>query len=81
MAVRVREDGRVLCAARHPERPGDIYIDDGVHYLLSAKLRLLVTEEMDQEGGLGGHRQHGEWWWWGNVPERARISSFYSDGR
>ncbi len=35
MSARVRKDGRVLCAAMHPAEDGDIYIDDGAHYLLA----------------------------------------------
>ena len=44
MALRIRSDGRVLCAAMHGEEPGDTYLDDGVHYLLSVEKKLLVTE-------------------------------------
>lgn len=40
MALRIRKDGRVLCAAIHPEEPGDAYLDDGVHYFLSAEQKL-----------------------------------------
>lgn len=35
MAVRVRRNGRVLCAATHPSERGDTYLDDGLHYRLS----------------------------------------------
>jgi len=31
MSLRVRCDGRILCAAKSKPEPGDIYIDDGVH--------------------------------------------------
>ena len=31
MALRIRKDGRVLCAAHHPPEPGDLYLDDFVH--------------------------------------------------
>ena len=70
MAVRVRADGRVLCAAMHPEEPGDTYVHDGLHYLLSAELRVLVSEPMILPGdvGRGGHARHGEWWWINEVP-------------
>lgn len=27
MAVRVRKDGRILCAAMHPAEEGDCYVD------------------------------------------------------
>jgi hypothetical protein len=77
MAVRVRADGRVLCAARHPQEPGDIYLDDGLHYRLAVELRVLVTEPMRTDGGRGGHDAHGEWWWRNAIPADATIAPFY----
>lgn len=77
MAVRVRRDGRVLCAAVHPKRRGDTYIDDGLHYLLSVELRVLVTEPMYLAGGRGGHQAHGEWWWANAIPSDVEIDPFY----
>lgn len=41
MAVRIRADGEILCAATHPEAPGDTYLDDSIHYVLSVELRVL----------------------------------------
>lgn len=67
MALRVRADGRVLCAAIHPERPGDTYLDDRVSYFLTVETRMLVTEPIER------HRIHGRWWWRGNVPEGVEI--------
>jgi hypothetical protein len=72
MAVRIRKDGHIVCAAMHPPMPGDTYIDDGLHYLLSAEKKLLVTEPMEQ------HRVRGEWWWAGNVPDDVRVEEFYT---
>lgn len=77
MSLRIREDGRVLCAAMHPPQPGDVWLDDAVHYRLSVDLRVLVTEPMN-EGGLGGHAAHGEWWWRDQVPPAATVDKFYS---
>lgn len=77
MAVRVRSDGRVLCAAMHPKRRGDTYINDGLHYLLATELRVLVTEQMHLYGGRGGHQAHGEWWWRNAVPDDVEIDVFY----
>ena len=77
MAVRVRADGTILCAAMHPARAGDVYIDDPLHYALSVEAKVLVTEPMDQ-GGRGGHACHGEWWWRGAVPPDATIDGFYA---
>lgn len=74
MAVRVRTNGRVLCAAMHPEEAGDIYLDDGIHYILSAELKVLVTEPHEM------HKLRGEWWWLGLVPADVVIDSFYVGG-
>ena len=71
MALRIRKDGRVLCAAMHASEPGDTYLDDGIHYLLSAEKKLLVTEPMER------HKHRGEWWWSGNVPGDVSPEAFY----
>ena len=67
MALRIRRDGRVLCAAMHAEEVGDIYIDDRLHYYLSVERRMLVTEPFER------HSQHGEWWWINAVPRDVEI--------
>ena len=67
MAVRLRKDCRVVCAAMHPEEPGDVYLHDGIHGHL-ARARILVTEAMLDPAGRGGHAAHGEWWWRTDVP-------------
>ena len=79
MAVRVRKDGTILCAAKYPPLPSDIYIDDALHYRLSVELGLLVTEPMECLFGLGGHAQHGEWWWRGHVPDGAQVVTVAPD--
>ncbi|QFT84956.1 hypothetical protein FIU88_08205 [Halomonas sp. THAF12] len=71
MALRIRSDGRILCAAIHPERPGDIYLNDGDHYHLSVELKALVTEPCEE------HMERGEWWWKNQVPEGVVIDGFY----
>lgn len=71
MALRIRKDGRILCAAMHAAEPGDTYLDDGIHYMLSAEKKLLVTEPMEQ------HQKRGEWWWCGNVPHEITVDEFY----
>jgi hypothetical protein len=71
MALRIRSDGRILCAARHEAEAGDAYLDDGVHYELSVNRRVLVTEAMP------AHAEHGQWWWKGQEPESANIDPFY----
>lgn len=35
MALRVRENGKILCAAKSGPLEGDIYIDDNIHGWLS----------------------------------------------
>lgn len=73
MALRIRKDGRVLCAAMHAEEPGDTYLDDGLHYKMSVMRKVLVTEPMSE------HAKHGEWWWRGQVPFGVVIDDFYEE--
>ena len=68
MALRVRADGRILCAAMHPAEPHDTYLHDGLSYRLTAELGAIVTEPMFSDAGRGGHSKHGEWWWANAVP-------------
>lgn len=67
MALRIRKDGRILCAALHVKKAGDTYIDDGLQYELSVVCRVLVTEPEPE------HSKRGEWWWHGQVPEGVII--------
>lgn len=64
MAVRIRKDGRVLCAAMHPAESGDIYVPDEVNYYLSAVAHVLVTDI--------NHDYHGEWWWVTDLPDGVK---------
>jgi hypothetical protein len=73
MALRVRQDGRILCAAIHPKEDGDTYIDDGLHYQMSVIHKVLVTEPMEK------HKDRGEWWWHNNVPAGIEIDTFYNE--
>ena len=41
MALRIRKDGRVLCAAYHEAEPGDLYLDDYVHSYLGGCMECL----------------------------------------
>lgn len=77
MALRIRKNGKVLCAAMHEAEQGDIYIDDGIHYELSVVVKVLVTEPMilKPDEGRGGHKRHGEWWWINNVPKDVIIEN------
>lgn len=74
MALRVRKDGRLLCAAMHSEEPGDTYLHDGIHEILSGASGgepVIGTEPMER------HRQRGQWWWLGNVPGNIDLEDLY----
>lgn len=46
MALRIRANGNVVCAAQYEEKEGDIYIDDSVHYILA---RYFEQDNSDDE--------------------------------
>lgn len=73
MALRIRADGTILCAAMHPPAPGDTYLNDTISYKLTVELRAIVTEPMHLCTGFGGHARHGRWWWRDEVPRAAEI--------
>ena len=56
MAIRIRKNGRIFCAAMFPEEPGDTYINDQLHYHLSVEENVLVAEPHER------HKISGEWW-------------------
>lgn len=78
MALRIRKDGRILCAATHAQEKDDVYLNDDIHYSLSVELKQLVTEPMESILGRGGHIKHGEWWWRNQVPPDVVIDEFYN---
>jgi hypothetical protein len=48
MAVRVRKNGRILCAACYKKLKSDLlYIDDATHYILVAILKILSPVDSD----------------------------------
>lgn len=67
MAIRVRKDGRMFCAALTQEMPGDTYIDDGLHYEMSVEKAVIVALPMP------AHIENPEWWWVGQAPESADM--------
>lgn len=71
MALRIRKNGRIFCAAMFGAEEGDTYLDDGIHYYLSVEKKVLVTEPHIF------HKEHGEWWWKGNVPEGIHVCFTY----
>lgn len=60
MAVRIRKDGLIFCAAHSEAEDGDCYLDDGIHYILAVERKVLVTDE--------NHSIHWQWWWVGQIP-------------
>ena len=44
MAVRIRKNGQILCAAKSKPQKGDCYIDDNIHHILCAELKVLSVE-------------------------------------
>ena len=76
MAVRIREGGSpIVCAAMHPELPGDTYIPDGLHHRLSVDYGVLVSEPMEK------HQVDGLWWWFNEVPPDRTPEPFYAKAR
>ena len=72
MAVRIRLDGRILCAAINAAEDGDVYINDDIHYKLSVEEKILITTENEH------HKLNdGEWWWKGREPKNIPIDKFY----
>lgn len=78
MALRIREDGTILCAAMHPAEPRDTYLHDGLSYKLTVELGVVVTEPMYSNKGRGGHAVHGQWWWRDEVPPDVVLEIFRS---
>ena len=72
MAVRIRKNGRIFCAALSNEEDRDCYIDDVLHHLLCAKRKILVTTYNDEHMKTGG-----EWWWKGQEPHNVVIDEIY----
>ena len=61
MSLRVRKDGRILCAAKSKPMDGDIYIDDAIHAWLSG-----AAEQQKIKGGVIrsiGENENGEEEW------------------
>ena len=59
MAVRIRKDYKtIVCAAKSRARKGDAYLDDHVHYVLSAEMCVLHVIGRDENGAdLWGFRE------------------------
>ncbi len=72
MALRIRKNGRIFCAAINEALEGDCYVDDDLHYELSVERKVLVTTENEYHMANGG-----EWWWKGQEPSGVVIDDFY----
>jgi len=64
MALRIRKNGDVLCAALHEAHDGDTYVPDNISEILTGctgEEALLVTDPEPI------HSTHGKWLWAGSV--------------
>ena len=52
MAIRWREDGRLLCAAASEPKDGDTYINDRLHYQLSVVSRAILADVEHEKNRL-----------------------------
>lgn len=51
MAVRIRKDNKtILCAAKSEAVEGDTYIDDQIHYILGAEMRVMSVYGYTPDG-------------------------------
>lgn len=55
MAIRWREDGRLLCAAKTKAKVGDTYIDDRLHHQLCAISKAIIADPEHEKNNL--------WYW------------------
>lgn len=69
MAIRVRKNGMMVCAAHSQPQLGDTYIPDDLHYQLSVVHKVIASLPMEE------HEKDPRWWWVGNAPEG--VDSFY----
>ncbi len=74
MAIRVRVDGTMWCAAHTPEMAGDTYIDDTLHYEMSVEHGVIVALPMPE------HEAHPQWWWIAQAPANADFKMTQRDG-
>lgn len=73
MAIRVRKDGSMWCAAHTARRPGDRYIDDWLHYRLSVELGLIASLPMPC------HVIYPRWWRVTRKRARDKIRAYVED--
>lgn len=51
MAIRIRSNGDLICAAKSEPMPNDFYIDDGLHYMLSVIQKCLIADKNEETNG------------------------------
>ena len=64
MALRVRANGDIVCAALHGEEAGDTYIPDNISEVLTGctgEEPVLITDKEPI------HSTHGRWFWAGRI--------------
>lgn len=55
MSIRWRANGALICAAMSKEEEGDTYIDDRLHYQLTAVSKTIIADL--------NHEHNGVWHW------------------
>lgn len=73
MAIRVRKDGILVCAAHSEPEDGDTYIDDALQYEMSAVHGVIVALPMP------AHEADPRWFWAGRAP--AGVDDWNSAAR
>lgn len=61
MSLRWRKTGEIFCAAKTKAEEGDTYIDDRLHYELSAIQKTIVPDKNEHKNG--------RWYWLHSDPE------------
>ncbi|MEG9884060.1 MAG: hypothetical protein V6Z86_05500 [Hyphomicrobiales bacterium] len=59
MALRVRNDGTMWCAALTEPEDGDTYIGDELHYQMAVIHQVIVSLPPQE------HKRTPQWWWKG----------------
>lgn len=67
MAIRVRRDGTMWCAALTDPMSGDTYIDDALHYEMSVIHGVIVAYPMPR------HIEEPQWFWTAAAPQDASF--------
>lgn len=52
MALRVRKDGTIICAAKSKEEEGDTYLNNDIHHKLSVLTEAIIPDSNKKENGI-----------------------------